>query len=537
MKHIGFTNPKTPLFKTYHLNPARIHANCSPLYLEKQTISSKEGLLTDSGALCINTGKFTGRAPKDRFIVKDGATARTVDWNKINVPYNTEDYQRLRNKMISYLKGKDLYLQDLAAGSDKQYQINVRLLAEKPWSAQFATNMFIRLNDNDILDFIPDWHILCVPSYQADPEVDNTRSSNFAIINFSDKEIIIGGTGYTGEIKKSIFSVLNYMLPTEHNVLTMHCSANEGQDGDVAIFFGLSGTGKTTLSADPQRMLIGDDEHGWGDEGVFNFEGGCYAKCIGLSRKKEPQIYKAIKPGAILENIGFKEGSNVPDYNDVQITQNTRVSYPLFHIDNAKYPSNGGHPKNIFFLTCDAFGVLPPISQLTPGQAMYHFISGYTAKVAGTETGVVEPQATFSACFGAPFLPLHPTAYAEMLGEKMKAMGTKVWLVNTGWSGGAYGDGARIKLKYTRAMVTAALNGSLDYVRYNNTGLFDLSYPTFCPGVPSDILNPRTTWSDKRLYDRKAHHLARIFSDNFKEYVKFAGEELLNANVNLLEVA
>ena len=533
MKQIGFVNPAISIFKNKVINPEILHANCHAHYLQKQSIREGEGIIADNGALCINTGRFTGRAPKDRYIVQDAITATTVDWNKINQPYRTSDYEALREKMLKHIDGKELYLQDVSAGADKDFRLNVRVLAEKPWSAQFVNNMFVRLSDEQVATFAPEWHILCLPTFKAESQLDHTRSENFAIINFTEKEVIIGSTGYTGEIKKSIFSVLNYTLPTERNVLSMHCSANEGKDGDVSIFFGLSGTGKTTLSADPERQLIGDDEHGWSEEGIFNFEGGCYAKCIGLSRKKEPQIFNAIKEGAILENIGFKPGSLTPDYSDTTITENTRVSYPIFHIDNAKSPSMGGHPRNIFFLTCDAFGVLPPVSRLSPGQAMYHFISGYTAKVAGTEDGVNEPQATFSACFGAPFLPLHPTNYAEMLGEKMKIYGSRVWLINTGWIGGSYGKGSRIKLKYTRAIVKAIMDGCLDHVRYGVTQDFKLEFPSFCPGVPSELLNPRNSWDDKRDYDMKSRFLAKLFSDNFQEYAKFAGDEIRSAEIKL----
>jgi phosphoenolpyruvate carboxykinase (ATP) len=371
--------------------------------------------------------------------------------------------------------------------------------------------------------------IVNAPGFLADPELDGTRQHNFAVINFTKKMIIIGGTGYTGEIKKGIFSVLNYVLPHEHDVLSMHCSANIGEAGDTAIFFGLSGTGKTTLSSDPNRRLIGDDEHGWANGSVFNFEGGCYAKTIDLSQEKEPQIYDAIKFGAILENIGFHDGTSTPDYTDSSITENTRVSYPIYHIDNIVVPSVGSDPKNIFFLTADAFGVLPPISRLSAGQAMYHFISGYTAKVAGTEVGVTEPQPSFSACFGKAFLPLHPTKYAEMLGEKMKENDVRVWLINTGWSGGEYGTGSRIKLKYTRAMITAALTGQLDNVSFQKHEVFGLEMPTTCPDVPDEILNPRDTWADKSAYDAKAVHLAEKFVNNFKQFEEHANEEIMSA--------
>jgi phosphoenolpyruvate carboxykinase (ATP) len=375
----------------------------------------------------------------------------------------------------------------------------------------------------------PEWHVVCAPGFMADPEIDGTRQHNFAVIDFTRKMAIIGGTGYTGEIKKGIFTVLNYVLPHEKNVLSMHCSANVGKEGDAAVFFGLSGTGKTTLSSDPNRRLIGDDEHGWTDSTVFNFEGGCYAKTIDLSREKEPQIYDAIKFGALLENIGFEADGCTPDYADSTKTENTRVSYPIHHIDNIMDPSMGGIPKNIFFLTCDAFGVLPPISKLNKGQAMYQFISGYTAKVAGTEAGITEPTTTFSACFGAPFLPLHPTAYAEMLGKKIDESGAQVWLINTGWSGGSYGVGSRMKLSFTRAMITAALEGKLNEVEYVNHEVFGLTMPTTCPDVPSEILNPRNTWADQNAYDAKANELAEKFVNNFEKFKDFASEEIMNA--------
>ncbi|HRP53749.1 MAG TPA: phosphoenolpyruvate carboxykinase (ATP), partial [Fluviicola sp.] len=396
-------------------------------------------------------------------------------------------------------------------------------------SNMFAYNMFLRPTDAEIENFEAEWNIVCAPNFKADPAIDGTREANFAILNFTRKMIIIGGTAYTGEIKKGIFSVLNYVLPHEKNVLSMHCSANVGEAGDTAVFFGLSGTGKTTLSSDPNRRLIGDDEHGWSDNAVFNFEGGCYAKTIDLSQEKEPQIYDAIKFGAILENIGFIDGTSTPDYTDNSITENTRVSYPLYHIDNIMNPSKGGVPKNIFFLTADAFGVLPPISRLTKEQAMYHFMSGYTAKVAGTEVGITEPTTTFSACFGKAFLPLHPAKYAELLGKKLEGTDIKVWLINTGWSGGSYGVGSRMKLSYTRARITAALTGKLDQVSYEKLPIFDLEFPTSCPEVPSEILNPRSTWADKADYDKKAAHLAEQFVKNFEQFAAETSSAILAA--------
>ncbi len=530
MKEVGTKNPNADLGALGLKNINTAYWNLSSAELREKTLKMGEGVLADSGALTIQTGEFTGRSPKDRFIVKDAKTADTVDWNAINMPFDADKFDTLYNKVAAYFEHKDVYVQDAHACADDNYQLNLRLVAEKPWSAMFANNMFLRKTAEEVKTAEPEWTILCVPGFMADAEIDGTRQHNFAIINFTKKKIIIGGTGYTGEIKKGIFSVLNFVLPTERNVLSMHCSANQGKNGDTAVFFGLSGTGKTTLSADEQRNLIGDDEHGWSNEGVFNFEGGCYAKCIDLSEEKEPQIYRAIKPGAILENIIFKEGTNEPDFEDCSITQNTRVSYPIHHISNAMEPSKGGHPKNIFFLTCDAFGVLPPISKLTPGQAMYHFISGYTAKVAGTEAGITEPVTAFSACFGAPFLPLHPTAYAEMLGEKMRAdQEINAWLVNTGWTGGSYGVGSRMKLRFTRAMVTAALNGDLNDVAYEVHPIFGLSMPKTCPNVPDEVLNPGNTWSDKDAYENKANELAVAFVDNFSQFADKASEEILEA--------
>jgi phosphoenolpyruvate carboxykinase (ATP) len=403
------------------------------------------------------------------------------------------------------------------------------VINENPWSNLFCYNMFIRPEEKDLENFEPNWHIIQAPSFKADPSVDGTRAENFAVISFTHKTILIGGTGYTGEMKKGIFTMLNFVLPTRANVLSMHCSANMGDAGDTAVFFGLSGTGKTTLSADPNRKLIGDDEHGWTKDSVFNFEGGCYAKCIDLSADKEPEIYNAIRPGALVENVSFIEGTNQIDFSSKKITENTRVSYPLTFISNALEPSIGKTPKNIFFLTCDAYGVLPPISKLTAGQAMYQFISGYTAKVAGTEAGVTEPKSTFSACFGAPFLPLHPAQYAEMLGKKMNEHNVNVWMINTGWSGGAYGVGSRMKLGYTRAMITAALEGKLDNVEYIAHRVFGVMMPTECPGVPSDILSPRNTWADEDAYDAMSKNLGEQFIKNFEKYASGANEEILAA--------
>lgn len=503
--------------------------NLEPAELVEHSIVNGQGVFADSGALAIETGEFTGRSPKDKFCVKDAKTENTVWWGDVNFPIEPAKFDALHARMCAYLQERDVYIKDTYACADPTYRMNIRVVAEQPWSAQFAGNMFLRPTAAELDTFEPEWHIINAPGFRADAAIDGTRQHNFAVINFTKKMILIGGTGYTGEIKKGIFTVLNYVLPQERGVLSMHCSANIGNDGDTAVFFGLSGTGKTTLSADPERKLIGDDEHGWSDKGVFNFEGGCYAKCIDLSAEKEPQIWDAVKFGAILENIVFEEGTTKVDFADGTKTENTRVSYPIHHIANIAEPSVGGHPKNIFFLTCDAYGVLPPISKLNPGQAMYHFISGYTAKVAGTETGVTEPQSTFSACFGKAFLPLHPTKYADMLGEKMKEHNVRVWLVNTGWSGGAYGTGERMKLRFTRAMITAALRGELDRVDYMEHPVFGVSFPTTCPNVPAEILDPRSTWADKAEYDRTAEKLAKQFITNFDKYKEGASAEILAA--------
>lgn len=503
--------------------------NLTPSELVEDTIINGQGVLSDTGAIAIETGEFTGRSPKDRFIVCDEKTEESVWWGDINMKFSTQKFDALYNRMKAYLNGKDVYVRDAYAGADDNFRLNLRVVNEYPWSNMFAYNMFLRPTAQEIKDFEADWHIVNAPGFMADPKIDGTRQHNFAVINFTKKMIIIGGTGYTGEIKKGIFSVLNYILPHERNVLSMHCSANVGEKGDTSIFFGLSGTGKTTLSSDPDRRLIGDDEHGWTGDTVFNFEGGCYAKTIDLSREKEPQIYDAIKFGAILENIGFKDGSAEPDYHDSSITQNTRVSYPIDHIDNIVVPSKAGAPKNIFFLTADAFGVLPPISKLSIEQAMYHFMSGYTAKVAGTEMGVTEPQPSFSACFGAAFLPLHPAKYAELLGEKLKGTNINVWLVNTGWSGGSYGVGERMSLKYTRAMITAAMNGELSHVEYQTQPIFELEIPKSCPNVPSEILNPKDTWTDKTAFDETANRLASKFVKNFEQFEEQSSDAIRSA--------
>jgi len=526
----GVVPPNAQLETTGISSTGNVYANLTPSELVQLSLDRKLGTLSDTGALMIATGEFTGRSPQDKFTVEDELTSDSVDWNQFNQKFPKDKFEQLRLKMIDYLNDRDIFLQDNFACAHPDYRIGVRVVAELPWSAQFASNMFIIPTAEELSHFTPDWTIYNAPGFKANPAEDGTRQHNFSIIDFTRKIILIGGSGYTGEIKKSIFTILNFELPWQKNVLSMHCSANIGKDGDTTVFFGLSGTGKTTLSADPERMLIGDDEHGWADDGVFNFEGGCYAKCIDLTEEKEPDIFKAIKSGAILENITCYPNSVKPDYSNCTITENTRVSYPIDHIRNAINPSRGGHPKNIVFLTCDAYGILPPISKLTTAQAMYHFISGYTAKVAGTEAGVTEPKATFSACFGAPFIPLHPTFYAKMLGDRIEKYKPQIWLVNTGWTGGPYGIGSRMKLNYTRAMITAALAGQLDHVNYNTHEVFGLHYPESCPGVPEGLLDPSTTWANKDDYKMKAKALAELFNKNFEKYKNKASEDIIAAS-------
>ncbi|MEZ4874329.1 MAG: phosphoenolpyruvate carboxykinase (ATP) [Flavobacteriaceae bacterium] len=522
---------KTISVESYGIKNAQVKYQLTSKELHEETVKKGQGKEASSGALAVNTGEFTGRSPKDRFIVKDAITQDRVWWGNINIPFEPDAFDALYDRVTEYLSGKEIYVRDSYACADPQYQLNIRVITEYPWSNLFAYNMFLRPSEEDLKDFSPEWLIVNAPGFMAVPDRDGTRQHNFAILNFTKKIALIGGTGYTGEIKKGIFSALNFILPVFKNTLPMHCSANVGEDGETAIFFGLSGTGKTTLSADPDRKLIGDDEHGWTAENtVFNFEGGCYAKVINLSEENEPDIYRAIKPGAILENVIMDEHGEV-DFADISITQNTRVSYPIDHIDNIQVPSIGKNPKNIFFLTADAFGVLPPISKLTPGQAAYHFISGYTAKVAGTEAGITEPVPSFSACFGAPFMPLHPTEYAEMLSKKMQDAGVHVWLVNTGWTGGPYGVGHRMKLKYTRAMITAALDGSLEEANKNNYhihSVFGVQQPRVCPNVPTSVLSPRQTWNNDEAYYKTAHKLAQSFKENFKKFEDYANEEILS---------
>ena len=520
---------KTITLEQYGIKNAKVNYQLSADQLHDITISKGLGVEASSGAIAVNTGEFTGRSPKDRFIVKDDITKDRVWWGDINIAFEPEKFDALYTKVVDYLSGKELFVRDSYACAYQDYKLNIRVINEFPWSNQFAYNMFLRPTAEELEHFDPEWTIVNAPGFMANPDEDGTRQHNFAILNFTKKIALIGGTGYTGEIKKGIFSALNFLLPVFKNTLPMHCSANVGKSGDTAIFFGLSGTGKTTLSTDPNRSLIGDDEHGWTKENtVFNFEGGCYAKVINLSRDNEPEIYDAIRKGAILENVILNKNGDV-DFENTTITQNTRVSYPIHHIKNIQVPSIGKNPKNIFFLTADAFGVLPPISKLTPSQAAYHFISGYTAKVAGTEAGVKEPVPSFSACFGAPFMPLHPSEYAEMLSQKMIDAGVNVWLVNTGWTGGPYGVGTRMKLKYTRAMINAVLNGDLglyNYDDYHIHSVFGVAQPRTCPGVPKQVLSPRQTWNDDEAYYTMAFKLTNAFRENFKKFEMHCTEEI-----------
>jgi phosphoenolpyruvate carboxykinase (ATP) len=512
------------------VNASCTHVNLDTDALVQKALERGEGRLTDTGALAADTGEFTGRSPKDKFSVCDDFTQDIVWWGDVNFKMSPEHFDGLLQKVLQHYHQKELFIRDAYACANPKYKLPIKVVNETAYQNLFAKHLFLRPTAEEIETQPTEWIILAAPSFRANPEVDGTRQHNFSIINFSKKIILIGGSGYTGEIKKGIFTVLNFVLPHERNTLSMHCSANMGKDGNTAVFFGLSGTGKTTLSADPDRKLIGDDEHGWDEESIFNFEGGCYAKCVGLTQENEPQIWKAITTGALVENVRFFPDSNVVDFDNISVTENTRVAYPLDHIDNIAVPSVGPAPKDIIFLTCDAFGVLPPISKLNPAQAMYHFISGYTAKVAGTEAGVTEPQATFSACFGKAFLPLHPGRYATLLGEKLKAHPEiKVWLVNTGWSGGPYGVGNRMKLSYTRAMLTAALNGDLNHVSYTEHPIFGIHIPQTCPGVPDEILDPKNTWEDKNNYDDKANHLATLFVNNFEKFASGVTEEILSA--------
>ena len=534
MDNIG-TVTKTISLNSYGIKNSQIHYQLSPKDLASFALSKGQAKITSTGALSVFTGAFTGRSPKDRYIVKDELTETSIDWGAINIPFNPSTFDQLHKKMIDFISGKELFVRDCYACAHESFRVPIRVINEYSWSNLFVNNMFLRPEEDELNSFDPEWTIINIPSFKANPAQDETRSSNFSIINFTKKIILIGGSGYTGEIKKAMFSVLNFILPTNFNVLPMHCSVNSGPNGDAAIFFGLSGTGKTTLSTDASRQLVGDDEHGWTcNNEIFNFEGGCYAKVINLDPNSEPEIYDAIKEGALLENV-ISDSQGVVDFSDTSITPNTRVSYPINHLANIKTPSVASNPKHIFFLTADAFGVLPPISKLNASQAAYHFISGYTAKVAGTEEGVLEPRPEFSACFGAPFMPLHPAKYAKMLMGKMETNNVNVWLVNTGWSGGRFGVGNRIKLKYTRALINAALDGSLEKSNKDNYhihSVFNVKQPRTCPNVPDEILSPRKTWNNDEAYYKTAYDLVEAFYKNFEKFENGSNVQILKGAPN-----
>ncbi len=512
------------------LNPSEIYRNLAPAILVEKSLATGEGQLMDSGALLVNTGKYTGRSPKDKFIVDTPGIHDKIAWGSVNMPTSRETFDAIKEEMIKYLEGKEVYIFDGFAGADEKHKRKFRVINELASQNLFIRDLLIRPTDEELASFgEADFTLLVAPGYKCDPEKFGINSEAAIMIDYEAKFVIIAGSQYSGEIKKSVFSVMNFIMPVEDNVLPMHCSANMDPDThETAVFFGLSGTGKTTLSADPNRKLIGDDEHGWGDDGVFNFEGGCFAKCIDLEEEKEPEIYHAIKFGALVENVVVDE-NRVPDYYDGSITENTRVGYPIEFISNAQIPGVGGVPKVVLFLTADAFGVLPPIAKLSQEAAMYHFVTGFTSKLAGTERGVTEPQPTFSTLFGEPFMPMDASVYAKMLGDRLEKYGTDVYLVNTGWSGGPYGVGHRMKLSFTRAMVTAALNGTLKNVEYIHDDIFNLDIPTSCPDVPSDILNPKDTWEDKAAYDEQAKKLAGMFAANFEKKYPNMPEEIKNA--------
>jgi phosphoenolpyruvate carboxykinase (ATP) len=505
----------------FGINPSKIHRNLPTDEMVAIAVEREEGVVNSTGSLSVNTGKYTGRSPDDRFIVYDDTTHETIDWGKINHQFPSGKFEKLFEKMKDFVDNKELFVFDGFVGADPGTRLPIRVINDHVWQSMFSSNLFIRPTTEELEKHEPEFTILCINDFLADPEIDGTRSDVFILIDLTRKIVLIGGTEYAGEMKKSMFSIMNFLLPGR-NIFPMHCSANIGEKGDTALFFGLSGTGKTTLSADANRKLIGDDEHGWSDDGTFNFEGGCYAKCINLSEEAEPEIWNAIKPGALLENVVLND--NIPDYDDNSLTENTRVGYPLDFIPGAIIPSVGGNPRVIVFLTADALGVLPPVSKLTKEGAMYHFMSGYTSKLGGTERGIKEPKSVFSQCFGAPFMPRPASVYAKLLGEKINQHNTVVYLVNTGWSGGPYGVGKRIKIKYSRAMVTAAISGALDIVKYRHDDLLNLDIPTDVEGVPSEILDPKHTWVDKDSYDLSAKKLAQMFVENFRKFENVSDE-------------
>ncbi len=519
MNSVHIPNEIKPLLQGSH-----VQVQLSVPQLVEKVLKRKEGTLTSTGAICVSTGKYTGRSPQDKFIVMEESTKNKIDWGTTNQPISEEIFKNLFHKVLDYLREKEeIYVFKGFAGADKKSRLPIQVINEYAWHNLFAQQLFIRPTEEELLAHETGFTVISAPNFKADPMIDGTNSETFIIISFEQRMVLIGGTEYAGEMKKSIFSVMNYLLP-ENNIFSMHCSANVGLEGDVALFFGLSGTGKTTLSADPNRRLIGDDEHGWSSNGVFNIEGGCYAKCINLSREKEPQIFDAIRFGTVLENVILNKDSRIPDYDDGTLTENTRAAYPMEAIDNIVIPSIAGHPNTIVFLTADAFGVLPPIAKLTREQAMYHFLSGYTSKLAGTERGITAPEATFSTCFGAPFLPLPATRYAEMLGEKILEHNVNVFLVNTGWTGGEYGIGNRMKLSYTRAMVHAALEGELNQIETVKDPTFGLNIPIHVAGVPDEVLQPSKTWSDPLAYEKKAKELALKFRENFNKFSDISEE-------------
>ncbi|HEV7371239.1 phosphoenolpyruvate carboxykinase [Arenibaculum sp.] len=531
MDHFGPVISTTGLDTVGLSNLAAVHWNYSVPALYEQALRRGEAILSSGGPLVALTGQHTGRSPNDKFIVQEASTSDKIWWGNVNKPISEEGFDRLHAKVAAFLQGREVFVQDLYAGADPEYRLPVRIVTQHAWHNLFARNMFIRPAIEERAQFAPEFTVLQVPDFKAVPQRDGTRSDVFILVNFAKRLVLIGGTSYAGEIKKSIFSILNFLLP-ERGVLPMHCSANIGPAGDTAIFFGLSGTGKTTLSADASRTLIGDDEHGWSSTSVFNFEGGCYAKAIRLDPKAEPEIYATTQRfGTVLENVVVDPGTRVLDLDDARYTENTRASYPIDFIPNVSPSGIGGMPENIVMLTADAFGVLPPISKLTPEQAMYHFLSGYTARVAGTEKGVTEPQATFSTCFGAPFMPRHPAVYAKLLGEKIARHGSNCWLVNTGWSGGAYGTGKRMSIAHTRALVRAALDGTLAKAPMRHDPHFGLLVPEACPDVPADVLLPRNTWADKNAYDETAAEVARRFESNFEQFADEVDSSVREAGI------
>jgi phosphoenolpyruvate carboxykinase (ATP) len=524
----GTHNPEYGLEKHGIYNVGQIFWSPTPPILCEEAIKRKEGVLAYRGPLVVRTGHYTGRSPGDRFVVEEETSRSDIWWGKVNRPIEKETFDSLFFRLQAYLQGRDIFVQDCHVGADSDYRVPVRVITEDAWHSLFARIMFRRMgSEEELLRFVPQFTVINVPGFHAAPEHDGTASEAFILVNFQEKLILIGGTSYAGEIKKSIFSVLNYLLP-ERGVLSMHCAANSGREGDSALFFGLSGTGKTTLSADPDRSLIGDDEHGWSDNGIFNFEGGCYAKVIRLSREAEPQIYDCTRKfGTILENVHIDYRTRDIDLNDASLTENTRSAYPITYIPNYVKSGMGGHPRNIIFLTCDAFGVMPPIARLTPEQAMYHFISGYTAKVAGTERGVKEPTATFSPCFGAAFMVRNPTVYATLLGEKIRRHNVQCWLVNTGWTGGSYGTGHRISIHHTRTLLNSALEGRLEDIPTVTDPFFGLNYPVECLGVPKEVLTPRDSWEEGDAYDAKARELVKLFRENFRPFERDVDEATL----------